>query len=178
MTVRARRPSLNTLVVYDPGTGRWENEAPMPTPRSNLKMVYLDPYIYAIGGIGTGPHDPPLNTVERYDPRSGRWADAAPMNIARVNIGTAVVDNQIVVIGGGGDGQDFGSLKPLNSSEVFSPATGTWTLLPQQFPDPGRASLTSAAVGSTVLAIGGVILRPQGGLAVTDQVDRGPQVHR
>ena len=56
-------PSLNSLVVDDPETNQWQMRAPMITRRSNLKMIYLDPYIYAIGGISTGPNDPPLNTV-------------------------------------------------------------------------------------------------------------------
>ena len=30
-------PSLNSLVVYDPGTGQWQARAPMITQRSNLK---------------------------------------------------------------------------------------------------------------------------------------------
>ena len=92
------------------------------------EMVYLDPYVYAIGGIGTGPNDPPLNTVERYDPGNDTWTIVASMNTGRVNVGTAVVGNQIVVVRGGG-GPDFAHLQPLQTSEIYDPATDAWTTL-------------------------------------------------
>jgi kelch-like protein 20 len=162
--------SLDSLLAYDPGTNQWQTMAPMPTRRSNLKMVYLNPYIYAIGGIGAGPHDPPLNTVERYDPRNNTWTTVAPMSTGRVNVGTAVVGNQILVVGGGG-GQDFAGLKPLQTSEIYSPdaGAGTWTMFAPLL-DPGRASLTSAAAGNMVLAIGGAFSTAHG-FVTTREVD-------
>lgn len=167
-------PSLNSLVVYDPGTNQWQARACMITRRSNLKMVYLHPYIYAIGGIGTGPNDPPLNTVERYDPRNNTWATVASMNTGRVTVGTAVVGNQIVVVGGAGG--PVGHRQPLQTSEVYDPAADTWTNLDASL-DPGRVGVTSAAVqGNRVLAIGGFFLTPQG-LVATKEVDRSPNVH-
>jgi N-acetylneuraminic acid mutarotase len=167
-------PSLNSLVVYDPGTNQWQTRASMITRRSNLKMVYLDPYIYAIGGIGTGPNDPPLNTVERYDPRNNTWTTVASMSTGRINIGTAVVGNQIVVVGGAGG--PVGHRQPLQTSEVYDPAADTWTNLDSPL-DPGRGGVTSAAVqGNRVLAIGGFLSTPQG-LVATKEVDRSPNVH-
>jgi kelch-like protein 20 len=170
-------PSLNSLVAYDPDTDQWQARAAMITPRSNLKMVYLDPYVYAIGGIGTGPNDAPLNTVERYDPVNDAWTAVAPLNTGRVNVGTAVVGNQIVVVGGGG-GPDFGHLQPLQTSEIYSPdaGAGTWTTFDPLL-DPGRGGVTSAAVpGDRVLAIGGAFSTAQG-FVMTQEVDRSPNVH-
>ena len=168
-------PSLNSLVVYDPGTNQWQTRAPMITRRSNLQMVYLDPYIYTIGGIGTGPNDPPLKTVERYDPRNDTWTTVASMNTGRINVGTAVVGHQIVVVGGGG-GPDFGHLQLLQTSEIYDPAADTWTMFDALL-DPGRGSVTSAAVqGNRVLAIGGIFSTAQGFVA-TKEVDRSPNVH-
>lgn len=167
--------SLNSLVAYDPGTNQWQTRAPMITRRSNLKMVYLDPYVYAIGGIGTGPNDPPLNTVERYDPGNDTWTIVASMNTGRVNVGTAVVGNQIVVVGGGG-GPDFGHLQPLQTSEIYDPAADAWTTFDPLL-DPGRGGVTSAAVpGNRVLAIGGAILTAQR-FVMTREVNRSPSVH-
>lgn len=169
-------PSLNSLVVYDPGTDQWQPKAPMLTRRSNLKMVYLDPYIYAIGGVGTGPNDPILNTVERYDPRNNTWTTVASMNTGRINVGTAVVGNQIVVVGGGG-GQDLGHLQLLQTSEIYDPAADTWTTLGPLL-DPARGGVTSAAVpGNRVLAIGGARWTAEGGFVAAKEVDRSPNVH-
>jgi N-acetylneuraminic acid mutarotase len=180
-------PSFDSLVAFDPEAGHWQAKAPMITPRSNLKMVYLDPYIYAIGGIGTGPHDPPLDTVERYDPRNDTWTTVAPMHTGRVNVGTAVVGNQIVVVGGG-SGQDFGHLQPLPTSEIYNPGTNTWMTLDWLL-NPGRGGITSATVSEdtaepehaaepkeTVLAIGGAFSTAQG-FVMTKEVDRSPSAH-
>lgn len=168
-------PSLNTLVAYDPGTNQWQARAAMPTRRSHLRLAYLDPYIYAIGGIGTGPNDAPLNTVERYDPRNNTWTPAAPMKTRRVNAGVAVVGKQIVVVGGG-DGQDFNSLRPVQTSEIYDPAANAWTPFGPLL-DPGRGGVTSAAVpGNRVLAIGGVFWTDQG-FVMVKEVDRSPNVH-
>jgi N-acetylneuraminic acid mutarotase len=175
--VGTRARSLNSLVAYDPQQNQWQTRAPMPTPRSNLKMVYLDPFIYAIGGIGTGQHDPPLHTVERYDPRNDTWATMAPMSTGRFNTGIAVVGNQILVVGGGG-GADFSHAQPLQTSEIYSPdaGAGTWTMFAPLL-IPGRSGLTSAAVPGTnpgtniVLAIGGVFSTAQG-FVMTKEVDR------
>lgn len=167
-------PSLNSLIGYDPGTNQWQTRAAMITRRSNLKMVYLDPYIYAIGGFGTGPNDLPLGTVERYDPGNDTWTTVAPLNTGRINVGTAVVGNRIVVVGGAG--QVFGHRQPLQTSEIYDPAADTWTNFDPLL-DPGRGGMTSAAVqGNRVLAIGGALSTAQG-LVTTPEVDRSPNVH-
>jgi kelch-like protein 17 (actinfilin)/kelch-like protein 20 len=167
-------PSLNSLVVYDPGTNQWQTRASMITRRSNLKMVYLDPYVYAIGGFGTGPNDLPLGTVERYDPGNNIWTAVASMNTGRINVGTAVVGNKIVVVGGAG--QVFGHRQPLQTSEIYDPAADAWTNFDPPL-DPGRGGVTSAAVqGNRVLAIGGALSTAQG-LVMTKEVDRSPNVH-
>jgi N-acetylneuraminic acid mutarotase len=162
---------LDSLVVYDPRANQWQYRTRMLTARSNLKLIYLDPYIYAIGGIATAAA---LNTVERYDPRSDTWTTVAPMKSARVNPAPAVVGRQIVVVGGS-DGPNFAGLQPLRTSEVYSPDTDSWTML-EPLLDPGRSGMTSAAVqGHRVLAIGGVFLTDQG-FVVTQRVDRSPRI--
>jgi N-acetylneuraminic acid mutarotase len=170
-------PSLNSLLIYDAKTDQWDTGRPMPTPRSNLKLVHLNGYIYAIGGIASGkPTGPALPTVERYDPAQGQWAPAASMITPRVNPATAVVGDQIVVIGGA-DGPDFDHLHPLETVEVYSPANDKWT----QFDPPlnqARSGMTSATVqGNAVLAIGGVFSTGQS-FVVTQEVDLGPKIQQ
>jgi N-acetylneuraminic acid mutarotase len=141
---------LASMVSYDPETGSWQPEPPMPTARSLLKMVELNGDIYAIGGVAVGPF---LATVERYDPRQRKWQQVAAMSTGRGNPGVAVAGNRIVVVGGAGGA--LGSAQPLTSSEVYDPRTGRWQVLHAQL-HPGRASLTSAlAHPDTILAIGG-----------------------
>ncbi|XP_063817900.1 uncharacterized protein LOC135056529 [Pseudophryne corroboree] len=62
----------NKLFCYNPLTDIWTQLAPMIQARSQLKLIPLDGYLYAIGGEC-------LHTMEKYDPRSNKWTFAAPL---------------------------------------------------------------------------------------------------
>nr|XP_008116982.1 PREDICTED: kelch repeat and BTB domain-containing protein 11 [Anolis carolinensis] len=60
------------VFCYNPLTDTWSQVKPMGQPRSQLKLLALDGYLYAVGGEC-------LFTVERYDPRADRWSPVAPL---------------------------------------------------------------------------------------------------
>lgn len=60
------------VFCYNPLTDSWEKIRPLTQPRSQLKLLALDGYLYAIGGEC-------LFTVEKYDPRLDRWSPVAPL---------------------------------------------------------------------------------------------------
>lgn len=60
------------VFCYNPITDRWSEVRPMSQARSQLKLVSMDGYLYAIGGEC-------LFTVEKYDPRMDRWTAVAPL---------------------------------------------------------------------------------------------------
>ncbi|KAE8603350.1 hypothetical protein XENTR_v10014312 [Xenopus tropicalis] len=60
------------VFCYNPLTDSWEKLRAMSQPRSQLKLLALDGYLYAIGGEC-------LFTVEKYDPRLDRWTTIAPI---------------------------------------------------------------------------------------------------
>ncbi|XP_030643197.1 kelch repeat and BTB domain-containing protein 11 [Chanos chanos] len=60
------------VFCYNPLTDRWSEIRPMNQARSQLKLVSMDGYLYAIGGEC-------LFTVEKYDPRMDRWTTVAPL---------------------------------------------------------------------------------------------------
>lgn len=60
------------VYCYNPITDRWSEVRPMSQARSQLKLVSMDGYLYAIGGEC-------LFTVEKYDPRMDRWTAVAPL---------------------------------------------------------------------------------------------------
>ncbi|XP_075208448.1 kelch domain-containing protein 7B-like [Anomaloglossus baeobatrachus] len=62
----------NKLFCYNPLTDIWTQLTPMNQARSQLKLVPLDGYLYAIGGEC-------LQTMERYDPRFNKWTFLAPL---------------------------------------------------------------------------------------------------
>nr|DBA15159.1 TPA: hypothetical protein GDO54_004407 [Pyxicephalus adspersus] len=62
----------NKLFCYNPLTDIWIQLSPMNEGRSQLKLIPLDGYLYAIGGEC-------LHTVEKYDPRLNKWTFVAPL---------------------------------------------------------------------------------------------------
>lgn len=60
------------VFCYNPLTDTWSQVRPLAQARSQLKLLALDGYIYAVGGEC-------LFTVERYDPRADRWSPVAPL---------------------------------------------------------------------------------------------------
>ncbi|XP_074751827.1 kelch repeat and BTB domain-containing protein 11 [Athene noctua] len=60
------------VFCYNPLTDAWSQVRPLAQPRSQLKLLALDGYLYAVGGEC-------LFTVERYDPRADRWSPVAPL---------------------------------------------------------------------------------------------------
>ncbi|XP_010893322.2 kelch repeat and BTB domain-containing protein 11 [Esox lucius] len=60
------------VFCYNPLTDSWSEIRPLTQGRSQLKLVSMDGYLYAIGGEC-------LFTVEKYDPRMDRWSPVAPL---------------------------------------------------------------------------------------------------
>ncbi|XP_028837615.1 kelch repeat and BTB domain-containing protein 11 [Denticeps clupeoides] len=60
------------VFCYNPVTDKWSETRPLNQARSQLKLVSMDGYLYAIGGEC-------LFTVEKYDPRLDRWTSVAPL---------------------------------------------------------------------------------------------------
>ncbi|XP_039980506.1 kelch repeat and BTB domain-containing protein 11-like [Xiphias gladius] len=67
-----RSKASDRVFCYNPLTGLWSQIRPLTQPRSQLRLVSMDGYLYAIGGEC-------LFTVERYDPRADRWTPVAPL---------------------------------------------------------------------------------------------------
>ncbi|KAJ1122225.1 hypothetical protein NDU88_000728 [Pleurodeles waltl] len=62
----------NKVFCYNPLTEIWRQVMPMNQARSQLRLVAVDGYLYAIGGEC-------LYTVERYDPRLDKWTFRASL---------------------------------------------------------------------------------------------------
>lgn len=60
------------VFCYNPVTDAWSEIKPLNQARSQLKLVSMDGFLYAIGGEC-------LFTVEKYDPRMDRWTTVAPL---------------------------------------------------------------------------------------------------
>ena len=149
---------LSTVEEYDPMTDTWAKKASMPTKRSYLSTAVVNNKIYAIGGSSDNLFS--LSTVEEYDPTTDRWTRKSDMPTPRTGFSTAVVNGKIYAIGGtvflGKNVPLKNNWKPLETVEIYEPATDTWTKGADM--PTARWALSTNVVGGKIYAIGGVTI--------------------
>jgi len=110
------------LYVYDIATDVWSaREVPIDfADRQGYEAIELGGHIYFLGGklLISGRSS---RAVDRFDPATGTWASAAPMLHPRAMAMAWAYEDKILVAGGRDDNG------PLSSTEVYDPATDTWT---------------------------------------------------
>ena len=121
------------LEIYDPITDHWTTGAAPPVEMHHVQAVGYEGKVYVVGAYsGTCCADEfGLRHVYVYDPETDAWRRDAPVPAARQRgaAGAVVYQDRIYVVGGlqGGHGTPATSHPWL---DVFDPATGAWTPLP------------------------------------------------
>ena len=96
----------------------------MSTARTGHTAVLLnDGRVLVTGGAtfaGT------IDTAETYDPSSGEWTSAGVMSEPRISHGAVMLDDGRVLVAGG-QGLLLAPFLPLDSSEIYDPASGQWS---------------------------------------------------
>ncbi|XP_060744058.1 kelch-like protein 10 [Tachysurus vachellii] len=135
---------FNSTCTFNPLDGRWNDVAPMHSPRRYVSVTVLDGFIYAIGGFdGTMS----LNTAECYQPSTNQWSLIPSMNEQRSDASAATLNGKIYICGGcNGNECHF-------TVECFDPYSNQWTLIePMHMP---RSGLGVIALNNQLFAIGG-----------------------
>ena len=142
---------LPTLEKFDLTTRTWATKAPMPTARSDVDLVAVGDYLYAIGGR-SGPDGQVTRRadVERYDPATDTWQSMTPMPTPRNAHATVAYGDKIYVMGGN-NGPPNGSLV-LAAVEVYDPSTDSWSQT-SNMPAPADG-ITAAVSGDRVYVFG------------------------
>lgn len=123
VAIRARnQPVLGTIDLAQLVDARWEELAPMPTPRRGMAVVAYDGLIYAIAGSSQGGV---TGVTERYDPETDTWESLAPKPTAVTDVGAAVVGGKIYIPGG-----RLGTGASTDTLEIFDPHSGEWEVGP------------------------------------------------
>ncbi|NWF26733.1 hypothetical protein HW130_10675 [Streptomyces sp. PKU-EA00015] len=141
----------SALTAYSPATNTWTELPDLPTPREDLAGAAAPcpedidglkgTCVYAIGGNG-----PTRSAVEAYSPATNTWQTLPDLPTPRQELAAAtapcpedIVDGEyetcVYAIGGNGD---------PSALEAYSPATNTWTELPD-LPTPHRELAAAAA---------------------------------
>jgi large repetitive protein len=141
---------LASAQLYDPASGRWSFTGSMSTPRvTHTGTVLADGRFLVTGGQdGIGL----IGSAEVYDPATGQWSATGTMSTVRA-LHAAVLLNTGKVLVAGGVGPGPGTTFPT-ITELYDPATGTWT--PTASLLIGRESFTLTLLNDgRVLAAGG-----------------------
>lgn len=121
---------------------RWEEKAPLSSPRQGLAVVSYENQIYAIAGENSlGPMD----TVEEYDPNIDAWKPMNPKPTAVSDVNAVVIGGKIYVPGG-----KAASGKPIDRLEIYDPGEDVWIEGPSM-PEPLSAYAAASFEGKLYL---------------------------
>jgi len=155
----------SSIELYDPTQGQWTLAGTMVQERVGHTATLLPSgKVLLAGGITNAPPPTtPFFSAEIYDPLTGMSSPAGSMNSARVyHTATLLPDGTVLVSGGLTDhtGNVSSDGSATNSTEIYNPATDTWTLI---------GALNTARFGHrSILLPGGQILAVGGGTNESD----------
>ena len=135
-------PEASKLRIYDTQTNAWSEGAQIKADESiftvgSVNSAVIEGKIYVFGGLHFGSD---TNQSMVYDPVTNTWSDLPdmPFGLSHGGIGT---DGSKIYIFSGRKGPNFPSTGPVNATQVFDPATNTWTVLPMPNRLYGRTGL-------------------------------------
>ena len=103
---------------------------PLPLPSSHTATLLPSGKVLVTGGSDALTYSgSSVSNAFLYDPATGTWEATGAMNDRRAShTATLLPNGKVLVAGGGGAVSLFGAGSPfLASTELYDPATGTWT---------------------------------------------------
>ena len=138
--------------LWDPATDRWTPIADNGRPRvAHTATVLEDGRVLVVGGEWNSPGEGMVN-ADVYDPVTDEWTEARPLARGRTgHTASLLADGRVLIAGGCCD------LEPgqaLATTEVYAPATDTWTAGPPMAVRRAQHTATTLEDG-TILVVGG-----------------------
>ncbi|MEZ8139744.1 MAG: kelch repeat-containing protein [Candidatus Poseidoniaceae archaeon] len=127
--------SQGLLQSFDLNTSNWTMKTSMPSGKGvGLAGVdALDGYLYVAGGVNRQNRNDLTDNLLRYDPTIDNWTQLSSMNYKRHSFTLTAFHGKLYAIGG--VSQEIDPVTSLltivdsNRTEVYDPATDTWTNL-------------------------------------------------
>lgn len=147
---------------YDPLRDAWSDAAPLPTPRTEHRVVASPLGAVVIGG--SDAQGAPVGSVLRFDPEADGWTELGKLSEPREDPAVAVLpDGSIVVTGGRG-----ARAAPTAAVDVVT-ADGRVRPLPPL--GLARVLHTATALDATTVLVVGGLIEEGGELRSTDSVE-------
>ena len=138
--------------IYNPATGLWQGAGTTATGHDYATASLLPSGQVLVAGGSNGALMGGVTGADLYTPSTGTWQAAAPMNIARAFAAAVVLPDGTVLMTGGWNG--ITPLGIMTSTEIYQPATNTWTPGPDMNQHRENHTATLLQNGQ-VLVVGG-----------------------
>jgi len=155
-TVNGAPVIFSSAELYNPAAGTWTRTGRMNAARElHTATLLTNGQVLVAGGYNDAdPFNHSLASAELYNPATGSWALTGSLNAPRYGHQAERLANGQVLVVDGTDVSSAGTFN-LNSTEVYNPATGTWTTTGTTF-HGGNApfSVTLLSTGKVLIAGG------------------------
>lgn len=149
---------FSSAELYNPATGTWAKTSSMSVAREQHTATLLsNGQLLVAGGYHTDPSfNDSLSSTQLYTPATGKWTDTGSLNTARYgHAAVQLITGHVLVLDG--VDQSSGGTFNLNSTELYNPASRTWTVNGNTFKSGNSGfSVTLLATGKILLA-GGIV---------------------
>jgi Kelch motif/Galactose oxidase, central domain len=148
----------NAAELFDPATNAWYSTGNLNVSRfSHTATLLQNGKVLVARGSNDGDLLDSLSSAELYDPSSGTWAVVASLNASSVDHTATLLPDGSVLVAGGYTGW-VGGGQSLAVSELFDPASETWSTV-------GSVVVPRYSHTATLLATGDVLIA--GGVTAT-----------
>jgi len=148
---------LASAEIYDPARSTWAATGSMAVARAGHTATLLsDGRVLVAGGVATSSATSTQASAEIFNPASGTWTPTASMATKRYShTATGLADGRVLVTGGLTPVDSNGNIALTASTELYNPATDTWTPTGSMTTARYRHTMTLLSDGRVLVAGGG-----------------------
>lgn len=167
---------LSSAELFDPKTDSWSLTAPMNDAHDGASAtVLLDGDVLLAGGADDPSTALPLLSSEIYDPTTNSWSNGPRMATPRKDQAAVLLPSgKVLVVGGNGVNHlNNNGIGVTNTSELYDPATNSWSNgpdLPEAVGYPSAVPLADGNIQALVLGATNLNGAASRGLLYTSRV--------
>jgi N-acetylneuraminic acid mutarotase len=148
---------LASAEIYDPASDTWAATGSLSIARAGHTATLLgDGRVLVVGGVANSSATSTQASAEIFNPASGTWAPTGSMATKRSShTATGLADGLVLVTGGLTPVDTNGNIALTASTEIYNPATGSWTPTGSLTTARYRHTMTLLSDGRVLVAGGG-----------------------